>query len=109
MFQVKPIQTPCVNRQNLVYSEYLVTEPRKCSKQISSREGYLKAESERNVAELLTNIRSPSPVMTHKYRGSIVVLSISKSVKPNEEQKVLTSGFQQGFTASTKREMFLDF
>ena len=27
-------------------------------------------------------------VMTHKYRGSIIVLSISKSVEPNEEQKV---------------------
>ena len=26
--------------------------------------------------------------MTHKYRGSIVVLSISKSVEPNEELKV---------------------
>ena len=24
-------------------------------------------------------------LMTHKYRGSIVVLSISKSVEPNEE------------------------
>jgi hypothetical protein len=36
--------------------------------------------------------------MTHKYRGCIVVLSINKSVKPNEEQKVLTSGFDQGFT-----------
>ena len=35
-------------------------------------------------------------VMTHKYRGSIVVLSISKSVKPNEEQKEMISGFQQG-------------
>ena len=35
-------------------------------------------------------------VMTHKYRGSIVVLSISKSVEPNEEQKEMTSGFQQG-------------
>ena len=33
-------------------------------------------------------------VMTHKYRGSIVVLSISKSVEPNEEQKEMTSGFQ---------------
>jgi len=33
---------------------------------------------------------------THKYRGSIVVFSISKSVKPNEEQKEMTSGFQQG-------------
>ena len=27
--------------------------------------------------------------MTHKYRGSIIVLSISKSVEPNEEQKAL--------------------
>ena len=33
-------------------------------------------------------------VMTHKYRGSIVVLSISKSVEPNEEQKEMRSGFQ---------------
>ena len=35
-------------------------------------------------------------VMTHKYRGSIIVLSISKSVEPNEEQKEMISGFQQG-------------
>ena len=35
-------------------------------------------------------------LMTHKYRGSIVVLSISKSVEPNEEQKEMISGFQQG-------------
>ena len=34
-------------------------------------------------------------MMTHKYMGSIVVLSISKSVEPNEEQKEMTSGFQQ--------------
>ena len=33
--------------------------------------------------------------MTHKCRGSTVVLSISKSVEPNEEQMDLTSGFQQ--------------
>ena len=33
-------------------------------------------------------------MMTHKYRGSIIVLSISKSVKPNEEQNEMTSGFQ---------------
>ena len=33
--------------------------------------------------------------MTHKYRGSIVVLLISKSVEPNEEQKALIKGFQQ--------------
>jgi hypothetical protein len=37
-------------------------------------------------------------MMTHKYRGCIVVLSINKSVKPNEEQKVLTNSFDQGFT-----------
>ena len=35
-------------------------------------------------------------LMTHKYRRSIVVLSISKSVEPNEEQKEMISGFQQG-------------
>ena len=35
-------------------------------------------------------------VMTHKYRGSIIVLSISKSAEPNKEQKEMTSGFQQG-------------
>ena len=33
-------------------------------------------------------------LMTHKYRGSIVVLSISESVEPNEEQKEMISGFQ---------------
>ena len=32
-------------------------------------------------------------LMTHKYRGYIVVLSISKSVEPNEEQKEMTIGF----------------
>ena len=32
-------------------------------------------------------------LMTHKYRGSIVVLLISKSVEPNEEKKEMTSGF----------------
>ena len=35
-------------------------------------------------------------MVTHKYRGSIVVLSISKSVESNKEQKEMTSGFQQG-------------
>ena len=34
--------------------------------------------------------------MTHKYTGSIVDFSISKSVEPNEEQKKMTSDFQQG-------------
>ena len=32
-------------------------------------------------------------LMTHKYRGSIVVLSISKSVEFNKEQKEMISGF----------------
>jgi hypothetical protein len=45
-------------------------------------------------------------VMTHKYRGCIVVLSIDKSVEPNEEQKVLTSGFDQGFTVNTSKRVF---
>ena len=48
-------------------------------------------------------------LMTHKCRGSIIVISISKSVEPNEDQKVLTSGFQQGFTSKTKRKMFMGF
>ena len=37
-------------------------------------------------------------VMTHKYRGCIVVLSINKSVEPNEEQKVLAGDLDQEFT-----------
>jgi hypothetical protein len=47
-----------------------------------------------------------SHLMTHKYRGCIVVLSINKSVEPNEEQKVLTSGFDQGFTVNTSKRGF---
>jgi hypothetical protein len=42
-------------------------------------------------------------LMTHKCRGSIVAFSISKSVEPNEEQKVLTSDLEKGITASTER------
>jgi hypothetical protein len=49
-----------------------------------------------------------TPMMTHKYRGCIVVLSISKSVEPNEEQKVLTSDFDQGFTINTSKQVFRD-
>jgi hypothetical protein len=45
-------------------------------------------------------------LMTHKYRGCIVVLSINKSVEPNEEQKVLMSGFDQGFTVNTSKQVF---
>ena len=40
--------------------------------------------------------------MTHKYRGSIIVLSINKSVEPNEEQKEMISGFSKVFSASTE-------
>jgi hypothetical protein len=45
-------------------------------------------------------------LMTHKYRGCIVVLLINKSVEPNEEQKVLTSGFDQGFTVNASKRVF---
>ena len=38
--------------------------------------------------------RWDGPLMTHKCRVSIIVLSISKSVEPNEEQKEMISGFQ---------------
>ena len=40
------------------------------------------------------SLRWVVPMMTHKYRGSIIVLSIRKSVKPNEEQKEMISSFQ---------------
>jgi hypothetical protein len=40
-------------------------------------------------------------LMTHKYRRCIVVLLINKSIEPNEEQKALTNGFDQGFTVNT--------
>ena len=42
-------------------------------------------------------------MMSHKGRGSIVAFSISKSVEPNEEQKVTTSDLEQGITSSTER------
>jgi hypothetical protein len=45
-------------------------------------------------------------VMTHKYRWCIVVLLINKSVESNEEQKVLTSGLDQGFTVNTSKQVF---
>ena len=47
--------------------------------------------------------------MTHKYRGCIIVLSINRSVDPNEEQKVLTSSFDEGFAVNTSRQVFRDF
>jgi hypothetical protein len=51
----------------------------------------------------------PRGVMTHKYRGYIVILSINKSVEPNEEQKVLTSSFDEGFTVNGNRQVFRGF
>ena len=42
-------------------------------------------------------------VMTHNRKGSIAAFSISKSVEPNEEQKVLISDSEQEITASTER------
>lgn len=48
-------------------------------------------------------------LMTHKYRGCIVVSSISKNVDPNEEQKVLTSSFDEGFTVNAHRQVFRGF
>jgi hypothetical protein len=45
-------------------------------------------------------------LMTHKYRGCIVVVSINKSVEPNEEQKVLMSSFDQGITVNTSKQVF---
>jgi hypothetical protein len=44
-------------------------------------------------------------LMTHKYWGCIVVLSINKSVEPNEEQKVLTSSFDQEITVNTSKRV----
>ena len=37
------------------------------------------------------------------------MLSVSKSVEPNEEQKVLTSDVGQGITTSTERYLFRGF
>jgi hypothetical protein len=48
-------------------------------------------------------------LITHKYRGCIVVLLINKSVKPNEVQKVLTSSFDQGITVNTSKLVFRVF
>jgi hypothetical protein len=47
-----------------------------------------------------------SILMTHKYRGCIVLLLTNKSVEPNEEQMVLTSSFDQGFTVNTSKRVF---
>ncbi|KAK1612002.1 hypothetical protein QYE76_035675 [Lolium multiflorum] len=60
-----------------------------------------------DLAETFENLRRfvsrlGEKVMTHKYRGCIVVSSISKNVDPNEEQKVLTGSFDEGFTVNAQ-------
>ena len=47
--------------------------------------------------------------MTLNVEGSIAVFSISKSVEPNEEQKVIASHFGKEITASTERQLFRGF
>jgi hypothetical protein len=47
-------------------------------------------------------------LMTHKYRGCIVVPSINK-IEPNEEQKVLTSSFDQGIVVNASKQVFMCF
>jgi hypothetical protein len=70
---------------------------------------------EKKKRELLNQRGWPTPgimpkiscfLMTHKYRGCIVVLLINKSVEPKEEQKVLTSGFDQGFNVNSSKWVF---
>src|SRR3954470_22645947 len=46
-------------------------------------------------------------LITHKCRGCILVLSINRSVEPNEEQKVSTSGFDPGITANTSKQVLV--
>jgi hypothetical protein len=58
------------------------------------------------LSKLVEEDKSATTLMTHKYRGCIVVLSINKSVEPNEEKKVLMSGFDQGFTVNTNKQVF---
>src|SRR3954463_4366021 len=44
--------------------------------------------------------------MTHKYRWCITVLSINRSIDPNEEQKVLNSGMEQEIPVNTYQTDF---
>src|SRR3954469_5152431 len=48
-------------------------------------------------------------MMTHKYRRCIVVLSINRSVDPNEEQKVLSSGMEQEISIILSEQIFRGF
>jgi hypothetical protein len=45
-------------------------------------------------------------LIIHQEHNNILVLSINKSVEPNKEQKVLTGGFDQGFTVNTSNRVF---
>ena len=47
--------------------------------------------------------------MIHDEMGSIAVFLISKSVEPNEKQKVVASDFGKEITTSTERYLFRDF
>ena len=57
----------------------------------------VRGDSQLVVKQVNKDYQSPlmeAYVMTHKYRGSIIVLSISKSVEPYEEQQEMTRSFQ---------------
>jgi hypothetical protein len=68
--------------------------------------GYLYPWNKCHAMEVYKVRASSEGLMTHKYRGCIIVLSINKSVEPNEDQKVLASGFDQGFTINTSKQVF---
>ena len=57
----------------------------------------------------MTQQRTCRSLMTLNRKGSIAAFSISKSVEPNEEQKVLISDSEQEITASTERVTFRGF
>src|ERR1041385_1908720 len=56
-----------------------------------------------NSAPLPGNGARKQYLMTHNHNGSIAAFSISKSVEPNEEQKVIASDFGEEIIASTER------
>ena len=56
-----------------------------------------------NSATLPGNGARKRYLMTLNRKGSVAAFLISKSVEPNEEQKVLISDSEQEITASTER------
>src|ERR1041385_813891 len=62
-----------------------------------------------NSATLPGNGARKRSLMTLNVEGSIAVFSISKSVEPNEEQKVVVSDFGKEIAASTERSLFRGF